>query len=119
MCDDNDINDRRADWAQTAVDAFRDQYSGLREPLYEGISDLLCNLMHLSDRHDLDFDDLLRVARDHHEAEIVEDGPRLGTGVKKDWLEAARDYEVYGLKTLPEHGMVPPRSGQNAKEGAG
>jgi hypothetical protein len=115
----DDMNERRADWAQIAVDRFVDETSNPDEPVYEGIFDLICDLMHLCDRHDLDFDDLLRVAYDHHEAEIKEDGPRLGTGKKRKWLEAMRDAEVNKRPEDYTYGSVSPseRGRRNAKKG--
>jgi hypothetical protein len=115
VCDENE-NERRADWAQIAVDRFQDECSNPGEPVYEGICDLICNLMHLCDRHELDFNDLLRVAKDHHEAEIEEDGPRLGTGRRRGWLEAARDAAMKTREDDFAYGTVSvsPRGRRNA-----
>jgi NTP pyrophosphatase (non-canonical NTP hydrolase) len=38
----------------------------------EEIRDLLADLMHYADCYAIDFDDELRIARDHHAAEVAE-----------------------------------------------
>ena len=86
------MNEKRADWAETAVEEHLRQYANPDEPMYQNVTDLLCNLQHLCDRHELDFDDLLRVAKDHYGSEITEDGPGLGTGKKLKWAEASSEH---------------------------
>jgi hypothetical protein len=67
-------NDRRAQWARAALDAFARQ-TGQSVDLPDGdtevFSDLLCDLHHWADAHDLAWDEALALAQMHYEAERV------------------------------------------------
>jgi hypothetical protein len=65
-------NDDRATWARAAIHAFMEATGS---DFCDAQADLLCDLMHLSDRSvDINFEaDLLR-ARTHYEAETTEGG---------------------------------------------
>jgi hypothetical protein len=71
-------NERRADWAQAAVDAFAEttRMDEAGEPRRTQVMDLLADLRHLCDRWGLDFDKLSQEGLDHYRAEIAEDGPK-------------------------------------------
>lgn len=67
-------NDRRAEWAETAVTAFRIACAGDMDET--AIYDLVCNLGHLCDKlsvehpdFQLDFEEMVRLAREHYEGE--------------------------------------------------
>lgn len=63
-------NDDRADWAQTALDAFRRKTGQTgRGEMEEALGDLLCNLMHLCERDGIDFAGRLANGRGNFEAE--------------------------------------------------
>jgi len=61
-------NDDRADWAMAALRAFQ-AATGCDDA--DSLGDLLCDLMHLSDRRDLDFEAALCRARGHYAAETA------------------------------------------------
>jgi hypothetical protein len=63
--DPEGLNNRRADWAQQALEAFQD-VTGIDD---EYPVDLLADLMHWCDRNGCDFDVALERARYHYEAE--------------------------------------------------
>ena len=63
-------NSERAEQAHRAIMYFEQQSGGVRE---DSLNDLLCNLMHWADEQGQDFEDALRVARMHHEAEVHEE----------------------------------------------
>jgi hypothetical protein len=67
-------NDQRAEWARAALDAFARQ-TGQSVDLPDGdtevICDLLCDLHHWADAHDLLWDEALALAEMHYEAERV------------------------------------------------
>ncbi len=65
-------NNDRAAWAKVALDAFMKETG---TDLEDSLCDLLCNLMHLSDRVPFDFDAALQHARDHYLAETGQPGP--------------------------------------------
>ena len=62
-------NSDRAEWARQAVEAFPAQADDLETT----IKDLFCNLMHLCNQENFEFNTLLEGARMHFEAEIEED----------------------------------------------
>ena len=70
-------NAERAGWARTAIGAFAFETNMRGEDLDTKIGDLLCNLIHLCDEEDLNFDDLVANAHDHHWHET-----REGQGAK-------------------------------------
>jgi hypothetical protein len=68
--DPENMNADRAKWAATALRAFRKATGADAE---EALGDLLCDLMHWSDRNNFDFDAALDRARMHYEAETARD----------------------------------------------
>jgi hypothetical protein len=68
-------NDDRANYASTALLAFADMTGLNQADIDEGtaLGDLLCNLMHWCDRHDVSFDDGLSTARWHYTSETGAD----------------------------------------------
>ena len=64
--DPEEMNDKRADWAASAIDDFGQQTG---TDLEDAVSDLLADLMHWCDRNGQDFEHELRRARQHYEAE--------------------------------------------------
>jgi hypothetical protein len=97
--DPDDQNDDRANWARCAVRAFASQTGQLKRPdggridrgteerlnnqlaeagqvedMDEAVGDLLCDLMHLTDREGLDFTLLLERAIGNYAAETEEVG---------------------------------------------
>jgi hypothetical protein len=66
--DPENMNDKRAAWAAVALRAFRLVTGTDNE---DALGDLLCDLMHLSDRNDYDFNDALSRARWHYQAETT------------------------------------------------
>jgi hypothetical protein len=67
--DPENMNATRAEWAATALRCFAQETGADDE---DALTDLLCDLMHWSDRNGADFETDLRLARMHYEAEIVE-----------------------------------------------
>jgi len=65
-------NKERAGWAMAAVASFIVATGMQDEDLDTILTDLLADLMHACDNSGLDFDDLVRIARYHHEAEQSE-----------------------------------------------
>ena len=65
-------NNDRAAWAKIALDAFMKE---TRTDLEDALCDLLCDLMHLSDREPFDFEAALRHAQDLYLAETGQPGP--------------------------------------------
>lgn len=63
-------NSQRAEQAHRCVMYFEQQTRSDRE---NSLKDLLANLMHWADQHGQDFEDALRVARMHYEAEVQEE----------------------------------------------
>jgi hypothetical protein len=59
-------NEDRAEWAKVSIQAFMDCTGVDRE---DALGDLLCDLMHLSDREPFDFEAALDRARGHYAAE--------------------------------------------------
>lgn len=66
--DPDGMNDNRAAWAQAALTTFIDE-TGI--DLEDSLGDLLCNLMHWSDRNNFDFEAALCRAQGHYEAETA------------------------------------------------
>ena len=64
--DTNVQNEDRARWAKAALQAFMGE-TGV--DYGDALGDLLCDLMHLSDREPFDFDAALERARDHYAVE--------------------------------------------------
>jgi hypothetical protein len=64
-------NNDRALWADHALRAFMAETGTDYE---DALCDLLCDLMHLSDRAPFDFDAALQHARDHYLAETGQPG---------------------------------------------
>jgi hypothetical protein len=60
------MNGDRAQWGKAALDAFMAQTGVEYE---DALGDLLCDLLHLSDREPFDFETALDRARDHYAAE--------------------------------------------------
>lgn len=68
--DPDDMNDKRADWASSAVKRFQEL---TRTDDETAIGDLLSDLMHLCDRSGENFEELLRKGRDHYREETLPD----------------------------------------------
>lgn len=66
--DPENMNDDRAAWAAEALSQFQ-RVTGTEDE--DALGDLLCDLMHWSDRNDIDFEDALWRARGHYEAETT------------------------------------------------
>jgi hypothetical protein len=64
--DPEKMNDSRAEWAAASLRHFQ---SCTGTDFDDALSDLLCDLMHWSDRNGFDFDGQLTRARTHYEAE--------------------------------------------------
>jgi hypothetical protein len=64
------MNDNRAEWAAEALRQFQ-SITGTDDE--DALGDLLCDLMHWSDRNNYDFDAALSRARMHYEAETTPD----------------------------------------------
>jgi hypothetical protein len=67
-------NERRAEWAQCAIDAFIETTGTDPE---DALSDLLCDIMHwcdIAENESPGFDAELDRAKGHYEYEVVEDG---------------------------------------------
>jgi len=62
------MNDARAEWAEAAISEFR-RITGTDDE--DALGDLLCDLMHWCDRNGCDFEDALRQAHVHYEAETT------------------------------------------------
>jgi hypothetical protein len=62
-------NSDRAAWAAEALATFRRRTGTDCE---DALPDLLCDLMHWADEHELNFGEALDKARDHHHAEVQE-----------------------------------------------
>jgi hypothetical protein len=60
--DPDDLNEKRASWADAAIEAFRRQ---TRTDRKDALMDILCDLMHWAVREDFDFDAELGKARGH------------------------------------------------------
>lgn len=62
-------NEDRARWAKASLQAFMDETGVEYE---DALGDLICDLMHLSDREPFDFEAALERARSHYAAETGE-----------------------------------------------
>jgi hypothetical protein len=67
--DPEGMNDARAEWADEAIKTF---IARTGTDLEDSLGDLLCDLLHWSDRHNFDFDAALDRARFHYDAETGE-----------------------------------------------
>lgn len=79
-------NDDRARWAAAALRRFQSETGTDSEDM---LGDLLCDLMHWSDRSGLGFEAALSTARMHYEAETAEEADAAGELL--DALEAQAD----------------------------
>jgi hypothetical protein len=68
--DPENRNHERAQWAETAVSAFRRETGADFE---DSLPDLLCDLMHLADRRGWDFAEAMERAQAHYEVETTPD----------------------------------------------
>ena len=66
--DPENKNEYRAKWAQAALRAFQ---KATGADAHDAVCDLLCDLMHLSDRSEFGFEAALGRARRHYEAETT------------------------------------------------
>jgi len=64
--DPENMNDDRAEWAAASLRHFQCTTGADYD---DALTDLLCDLMHWSDRNDFDFDAALSRARMHYDAE--------------------------------------------------
>ncbi len=69
--DPEQTNDDRSAWAQAALSAF---ITATGTDIEDSLGDLLCDLMHWSDRNNFDFEIALDRARYHYEAETSKGG---------------------------------------------
>jgi len=60
------MNDARAEWADEAIKTFIKRTGTDFE---DSLGDLLCDLMHWSDRNGIDFNTMLERAQDHYREE--------------------------------------------------
>lgn len=67
-------NGQRAAWALMALDTHSIETGVQREDAKTRFGDLMCNLRHLADLLELDFDAQVIGSRQTYEAEIAEDG---------------------------------------------
>jgi hypothetical protein len=68
--DPEGMNDRRSAWAGQAIAAFM---RATGTDLEDAVSDLIANLRHWCDRHEIDFDAEFARAAFHYEAETLGD----------------------------------------------
>ena len=66
--DPEGMNDDRGEWAAAALRHFQCTTGSDYD---DAPCDLICDLMHWCDRNGFDFDDALRTARMHYEAETT------------------------------------------------
>ena len=74
--DPENMNAERTEWASAALIEFR-RISGADHE--DALGDLLCDLMHWSDRNNFDFDAALFRAQMHYQAEIT---PEIAEGTE-------------------------------------
>jgi hypothetical protein len=65
--DPDELNDKRAEWADRAIVEFQDATGTDRE---DALADLLCNLMHWCDRNGFGFDEELEHGRGMYQDEV-------------------------------------------------
>lgn len=68
--DPENMNDKRAAWAESALETFMDATGADKE---DALADFLADLMHWCDRNEGDFDAAMSRARYHYEAETTAD----------------------------------------------
>jgi hypothetical protein len=99
------MNDARADWAATAIHCFA-QKTGTDDE--DVLADLLCDLMHWSDRHGGDFENALRLARLHYDAETApgptedDDQAVVETQASVSPVDAAKSLGPYRMQNVRE-----------------
>jgi hypothetical protein len=67
-------NNERAGWARVGVKAFAKRTGIGDDDIATQVSDLLADLMHLADLEQLDWEDIVRRADGHYQAEVAEFG---------------------------------------------
>lgn len=73
---ERNMNERRADWAEEAVEAFALASRMEGEDRETQVHDLLADLRHLCDRWGLKWAKILDKALEHYVWEVEEDGPK-------------------------------------------
>lgn len=66
-------NHQRAEWARAALDTFRDATHMADEAIETVLQDLLTDLRHLCDEHEIDFADVDRDAEGNYLEELEEE----------------------------------------------
>jgi hypothetical protein len=98
VADPEDANLHRASWAAKALASFMTETRlGLVDGLETGIMDLICDMAHMCDRLDLDFEKLMRRAANHYDAETTPDDEEEGS------FEHGRQFAFLEDKT---HGLL-------------
>lgn len=73
----NDISNKdRAGWAASAVLQYaiaKEGTAGFYDDPSTVLTDLLCDLMHYAELRDIEFEQCVRMAQAHHEAELAEE----------------------------------------------
>jgi hypothetical protein len=69
----NTKNADRAEFANWALESYREVTNSTAEDMESAISDLLCDIRHLADSEDLCFEGMLSSSYTHYEAEIDEE----------------------------------------------
>lgn len=67
-------NNERAAWARVGIFAFAEETGIANEDIHMQVTDFLCDLMHLADYEELDWENIVRIAEDHYNAEVFEEG---------------------------------------------
>lgn len=106
--DPDRINEDRAEWAGAALRHFQGTTGSDFE---DALCDLLCDLIHWSDRNALDFDSELSRARQHYEAETTQ-APSSPT--KAD----VHKYRVLYLVAREEYYDIEAANAQEAEDRA-
>ncbi len=70
--DPDQLNDKRAAWAEKALDAF--QKATRCEPGDQALADLIADLRHWADREDICWDKAYAAGMEHYEEETADDG---------------------------------------------
>ena len=103
--DPENMNDDRAQWAEAALRCFQ-QATGTEDE--DALTDLICDLMHWSDRNAGDFEAALEHARWHYEAETTPDPdeealmarrkhrfhPSSGRALTPRWMQRIWDFDA-------------------------